>query len=230
MVGETLFRTKKELKSAVRTVLCAYEPGTRVSQPHFDFLLSLLSYHPEAKEKVGPGVVAFEVRSVPGYEEASCFWAIRSDGTEVAWSYNKVINGSAKPLTRFRKVCRAVVADQLLDFKLRWFEKHAVGGRFECPITGELVTAKGAHVDHVPPLTFDALVRQFLKDRGLDVNEAGSTDSLPENDTTGVGRVFADGALSKDWQAYHLEHAKLRVTSDIANLSHVKRQASRDAG
>ncbi len=225
-----MYRTKKELTEAVRAVLSAYEAGTRVSPQHSDFLLSLLYYHPEADEKMGGGVAAFEVRPVPGYEHVSSFWAIRQDGTEVVWSYTKVINGSSKPMARFRKACRAAIAGQLLDFKLRWFEEHAEGGHFTCPITGERVAAERAHVDHVPPLTLDALVRAFIKARGLEVNRVGSQDNLPENDETGIGRVFADSSLSEDWQAYHLENAKLRVISDTANLSHVKKLSARRAG
>lgn len=227
LVGGTLYRTKKALTAAVRSILHAYEPGTHVSQQHFDFLLSLLSYHPEAGEKIGGGVAAFEVRPVPGYEHVSSFWAVRQDGREVAWSYTKVVNGSTKPMARFRKACRAAIADQLLDFKLCWFQEHAEGGHFTCPVTGERIAAERAHVDHVPPLTLDALVRAFIKARGLDVNRVGSHDSLPENDETGIGRVFADISLAEDWQAYHRENATLRVISDTANLSHVKKHSTR---
>jgi len=230
LVDGTMYRTKKELTDAVRAILSAYEAGARVTQRHFDFLLSLLSYRPEADEKVGVGVAAFEVRPVPGYEHVSSFWAIRQDGTEVSWSYTKVINGSRKPMARFRKACRAAIADQLLDFKLRWFKEHAKGGYFTCPFTGERVAAERAHVDHVPPLTLDALVRAFIKARGLEINSIGSQESLPENAETGIGRVFADASLSEDWQAYHRKHAKLRVVSDTANLSHVKKLSGRRAG
>lgn len=227
LVGAALYRTKKELVEAVRSILRAYEPGSTVSEEHFDFLLGLLAHHPEAEEKMRSGVASFEVRPVPGYEHVSSFWAIRNDGEEIVWSYTKIINGRTKPFARFRKVCRDAVADQLLDFKLRWFKNNAEGGGFTCPITGETVATGRAHVDHIPPLTLDALVRAFVADRSLDINRAGSHEALPENSETGIGRVFADAALSVGWQAYHLKHAKLRVVSDTANLSHVKKAAAR---
>ena len=225
LIDGTLYRSKKALVEAVRAVLHAYEPGASVSDPHFNFLLDLLSYHPEAEEKIGSGVVAFEVRAVPGYEHVSGFWAIRNDGSEVAWSYTKVIS-PPKPFALFRKVCRATVADQICEFRAEWFRAHAKSGHFVCAVTGEEVPAERAHVDHEPPLTLDALVRAFVAERGIDVREV----ALPETEDTGIGYYFADAALAEDWRAYHQLHAKLRIISDTANLSDVKKAAARRAG
>lgn len=118
LIGDTFHPSKKKLVQAIREVLHAYEPGATVSEPHFEFLLDLLNHHPEAEEKIGSGVSAFEVRLVPGYEYVSGFWAIRNDGAQVAWSYTKVIY-PPKPFAHFRKVCRAAVADQMLAYKLQ---------------------------------------------------------------------------------------------------------------
>ncbi|PIQ34086.1 MAG: hypothetical protein CO186_08025 [Zetaproteobacteria bacterium CG_4_9_14_3_um_filter_49_83] len=54
---------------------------------HYDFLFSLLSFHPEAEEKIGCGISSFKVRSVPGYEHIMAFWAISNDGSEIEICY-----------------------------------------------------------------------------------------------------------------------------------------------
>jgi len=218
LVNDVLYRTKKDLVDAVRAILHAYDAGSKVSKNHYDFLFDLLSFHPEADEKISSGILSFEVRSVPSYEHVKGFWAIRKDGEEIPWSYTKVIY-PPKPFTLFRKVCRAVIADQMVDFKSNWFKNNAKQGCFICSITGETFPAERAHVDHEPPHTLDALVRAFIKKKNIDVSKV----SLPETKDTGIGYYFSDITLCKEWQLYHQKHAKLRVISDVANLSHVKK-------
>ena len=220
MVGGTLYRTKKDLTAAVRPVLYAYKPGSRVSAEHFEFLLSLLSHHPEVDRKVAGGIQAFEVRPVPGFTRASAFWIIRDDGSAVAWSYTELISPPS-PLARFRKVCRYAVDADLRVIKAAWLRDNASDGHFTCSVTGERVSAGRAHVDHVPPDTFTALIKRFVAERGIDLRSI----ELPGNSGEEIGRQFPTPEMEEDWLSFHREHANLRVISATANLSHVKKKA-----
>ena len=222
LVGGTLYRTKKDLTAAVRSILGAYDPGSRLSPEHFDFLLSLRSAAKPKGDEANVGISAVEVRRVPGFERVSAFWFILDDGSARAWSYTETISPPS-PLARFRKVCRYAVDDDLRGIKAAWLRDNASDGHFICSVTGERVPAGKAHVDHVPPDTFTALIKRFVAERGIDVRSV----ELPGTPDEEIGRQFPTLEMEADWVAFHREHANLRVISATANLSHVKRKARR---
>jgi hypothetical protein len=82
-------------------------------------------------------------------------------------------------------------------------------------ITGERLTAKNSHVDHMRPLTFQRLARDFLASRKLRLEDLRTTKA--GNVTTLTDRDIADA-----WQQYHRENAKLRIASKRANLKERK--------
>lgn len=220
LVGCTLYRTKKDLTAAVRAILNAYEPGSSVAPEHFQFLLSLLSHHREVNRKMEGGIRAFEVRPVPGFERVSAFWIIRDDGSAVAWSTTELISPPS-PLARFHKVCRYAVDADLREVKVAWLRDNASDGHFTCSVTGDRVAAGRAHVDHVPPDTFAALIKRFVAERGIDLESI----ELPSSPGEEIGRQFPTPEMEADWLSFHREYANLRVISAAANLSHVKKKA-----
>ena len=101
---------------------------------------------------------------------------------------------------------RRAVADQVIAFK------RAAGayGPLVCEVTGELLTWDGAHVDHAPPV-FLTLADQWAA-------LAGGYRAIhlsPAKDGE-IGRTLADPG---PWQAFHQEHAHLRIVSRLTNLS-----------
>jgi hypothetical protein len=218
LIGQYFFKSKKDLLISVRTILHAYTLFSSVSEAHHDFLFNLIACHPEAELKIGAGIKFFEIRPIPRYKHKRGFWIIREDGSEVDWSYTKIIY----PLNQFalfRRVCRVAIADQLLEYKLKWFREYAKQGSFVCQITGETCSVECAHVDHEAPLTLDALVKAFVAEYQVDVDNVTFQEVVSE----GVGYIFDDMALKAQWQAFHQLHAKLRVVSDTANLKLAKK-------
>ena len=70
-------------------MLNRYDIGDRVSAEDTTDLSALLARHDEVKEKVGTGIVGFEVNTPPqGVPQFSkrCFWVIRDDGTKIDFS------------------------------------------------------------------------------------------------------------------------------------------------
>ena len=137
---ETLYRTKKDLTAAVRAILSAYKPGSRVSpEPLRVSALTPVSPPRGGPEDEGrPPSVRGPARS--GFERVSAFWIIRDDGSAVAWSTTELISPPS-PLARFRKVCRYAVDDYLREVKTAWLRDNASDGHFICSVTGERVPA-----------------------------------------------------------------------------------------
>lgn len=101
---------------------------------------------------------------------------------------------------------RRAVADQVITFK-----RAAVAqGPLVCAVTGESLTWDGAHVDHAPPV-FLTLADQWAALVG------GYPAILlsPAKDGE-IGRTLLD---PEPWQAFHQEHAHLRMVSRLTNLS-----------
>src|SRR5207247_325445 len=73
-----------------------------------EFLLDLLAMHPESGEKIGEGVDHFEVRkngSTVG------FWIVRSDGSDVDFSFYKCLRAPSHE-EEVRGAMRAAVVEQ----------------------------------------------------------------------------------------------------------------------
>ena len=69
------FRTKTEALAYCKAMLARYRDGETINEEDSQFLLSLLQRHPEARQKIGPGVKRFfRDRTTKG---TSCFWVER---------------------------------------------------------------------------------------------------------------------------------------------------------
>ncbi len=91
VVAGLTFKTKKALEEKLREILHAAVPGVELDEPEHSFLLCVLFRHPEAVEKIGPGVRAFRV-TTSKYKNR-CFEAVRTDGTGVEFSYVRCARG-----------------------------------------------------------------------------------------------------------------------------------------
>lgn len=218
-VGSRLFPRKDDLLALVQQILHTTPLGAPVAETDLAFLLDLLAHHPDARRKIGAGIVAMEVRINPKYRTSRCFWAVRRDGSETDWSFTKCIY----PTTTMKllgEAFRHVVLAQTQPFKQAHFAAYAnAKGEVLCPVERIWVAERDAHVDHIPPLTMEQLILDFLGSR-----QRAPEDIVLSSPSDGsIGRTLADPALARDWRAYHREHARLRVVSWIANLSTIRR-------
>jgi hypothetical protein len=88
-----------------------------------------------------------------------------------------------------------------------------------CEVTFERLTRKNSHVDHIRPMTFQRLARDFLVSKGLQPEEVATTTAgpLPKPATSMANRELAEA-----WQEYHRANAKLRIASKRANVKERK--------
>lgn len=210
-VGGLTFTTKEALAAHVQAILRSYSAGARVNDEDAAFLADLLLRHPSADEKIGVGIAAFYVMNVAYGSKG--FILERLDGTRTDWSYRQCI----RPFTYASKVkhaLRVAVADQVLAAKRITFPDHEVVTT--CPITGQAMTYHDAHVDHIPPDTFAALVERFL-----DTYQVILDDVVILPAPSGISWVLADDWAAV-WSAFHQQHARLRVISAHANMRLVR--------
>lgn len=170
------------------------------------FLLDLLEQHPEAAHKIGCGVRRFFIG--PDGWGKSCFHLERLDGSTTDWSVRACLmhpTRRAEAMAAFREE----ITPQILAFRDAAF----ASGPVLCAISGELLTSDRAHVDHVHPLTFVALVDSFCAGRGFSPADVDVLQTA-DNDTR---EHLAGPALAAEWRAYHAAHAQLRILAGGIN-------------
>jgi hypothetical protein len=211
--------TKSEVKKIAQQILHKYKPGEKLKGKDLEFILELLKYHPEYKEKTKFGVKGIVVRTYPLKKDTKQFRIITDDGREIEFSYLKCIY----PKTHKQKVMRAfreAIADQIIEFKKKYFKKNKPA---KCQVSRKPITWYNCHVDHVIP--FKVLVEQFLKEHNLTFDDIEIEDSPIENRPPRI----KDENLRHAWQEFHKKHAILRVVApdihkDLSTKKKVKGQ------
>lgn len=210
-INGQFFSTQRALQQHVSALLHRYRPPYCLSPDDTAFMLDLLERHPSADIKIGCGVRAIWILGNGKFGNG--FFAERHDGTRIDFSYKQCLrpfNHASKCKFAFRRA----IDDQVLAIKTSVFRTGQEV--FACPITGEPMTWETAHVDHIPPRTFAALLDWYLTERGLAFDDI-TLDEAPR----GIGKQLPTG-LARDWAAWHAVYAQLRVISADANLRLVR--------
>jgi hypothetical protein len=215
-IGEYEFDTKTEAKAAVKEILNGHPMGYTLTGDQDTFIRDLIALHPATEDKIGCGVHHIEIRPDPDYGTTRCFHIIRTDGLSTDVSYQKCIDGE-KYRQLLRPALRTAIQHQIQQFKQTQF----ASGPQECPYTSERLTLETCHVDHLPPMTFETLVTEWLKLsslREVDVQITGREDNSSTRSMTNANQIDS-------WTTYHQKHARLRLLSQRGNLSNSKIEA-----
>jgi hypothetical protein len=211
-IGDTAYPTKKAAGDAVRQILYAYPIGATLSDDHAQFIADVLELHAERDQKIGVGIVSFQVEQNEG---SRGFWLTRTDGTRTDFSFLSCLTPRT-PEADARAAFRSEVRDQIAKFRADAFAGTIL---MACPITGELIRqASSAHVDHFNP-TFDELLKSFIPNEAL-----ASVQVIPTSDGETETRL-ADRVIATRWAEFHRMHAHLRIVSRRANLSLLRRKS-----
>ena len=205
-VNGVLFPTKKALVERMRSIINLAALNAALSETDTQFVLAVLTHHPEWQDKSGCGVLAVEVRMNIGEHFANRgLWLVLLDGSEIDISWPVAIDAAPMPRSRL----------------LRDAARHAIAGQIRavrdaapavCAICAEALVKSSAHVDHEPPYTFESIFSNWLGHL-----PCGGADVVL--DDTGLHPVFASAAVSNDWQAHHALFASLRLVHAKCNLS-----------
>jgi hypothetical protein len=120
-IGRYSFMTKTAAKKYVQEqILHAYPVGVPLNREHENFMRELLDRHRNATDKIGVGIEKIWVEQHPIFKRNRCFWLERIDGSKTDFSYIECI--TPPPAKRdFAAACRAAVADQIIEFRDRFF-------------------------------------------------------------------------------------------------------------
>jgi hypothetical protein len=213
-IGEYNFKNQKEIIEFVRKILYKYNIEDTINEEDFDFIYSLIQNHRWKEDKIGCGIEKFKIILTEYNNRA--FKIIRSDGTETDFSFMKCIS---KPKDwryhDFISACRTCISSQIQDFKERELTKEN-----KCPYRNIMLDKTNSHVDHIPPSTFKNIVKRFINEKEIDVNNI-EIGGYEDNATS---KFFVDDELSKSFFEFHKNNAKLRLVSARANLSEIKKE------
>jgi hypothetical protein len=89
VIGDLEFAKKGDAVEHFKAMLNRYSPGDKVCDADGRVLAILLARHPEAKAKIGSGIVHFNVRSADFGTQ--CFWVTRSDGSTEKFAFRSCL-------------------------------------------------------------------------------------------------------------------------------------------
>ncbi len=215
-IGQRVFPNKKETIKYIQGIQTKYKNGERIDSSDEPFLRDLLNLHPRALEKIGEGISHFSIDPNDFWKGKTRHFKVhRVDGTATDFSFLKCVNGINSDGEALHAM-RTAVVDQILEFRDKQFQ----AGTVKCPFTREVLAPNTAHVDHVAPDTFEALVFRWLSQEGLAI----STISITPSQDNQVAREMIDHRQRSSWQHFHDMNAHLRLTSKLGNLSHAKKK------
>lgn len=212
-IGEVVFASKQSAARAARSVLYRYQPGETVRGEDAWFLAELLARHPERETKIGVGVLSFQIQQNLG---SRGFWLTRIDGTCTDWSFLSCLSAPTHA-QEVKAALRTEVRDQIYNSKAIRFSEGIV----VCPITGDQLSAADAHADHDPP--FEELVSLFVES----IQQPISAISVQPGRDGDTDTRLQDRYLAVQWCAFHQENARLRLVSQRANLSLLRRRGAK---
>lgn len=214
-LGSRYFSSGKETAQHFKEILWAHEPGDYVVDPQSTLdLRALLNRHPEVEQKVGVGLKNFFVDK-DGWG-GQCFWLERFDGSKTDFSFRSCIKGQPQSVYKeFTNACRHAVRKDSRKAKEMFFKKYGnEAGQVKCELTGKMISIKEAHVDHIPPLTFEVIVETFVKANDIVPHH----NMLSKKEDAQFTSTFVDMELQKNFQSYHQATAKLRILAAKPNL------------
>jgi hypothetical protein len=94
-IGARLYDKVGDATKFYSGMLNRYSTGAVVSQADAVELMALLERHDEKDEKVGTGIIRFEVDAAPDEHKNRCFWIVRNDGSRIDFSFKHCLE--AKP-------------------------------------------------------------------------------------------------------------------------------------
>jgi len=209
-IGQLNFKYKKDVIAHYKKILNSYDFNESLNEEDFNDVLNLLKIHPNAQEKIGPGIKEIIISEIR--YKTKCFKAIRVDSSCDIFSYIKCINGSLSPLAKFNKTCRDVISDDLRLVKLSFFKGNSEKGRVKCQETGMMSLWEELNIDHRQPNTFSMIVDRFIELHGIDLYAVEYVETIDNVYS------FKDTDLTAKFRKYHKEKANLRLVRKDNNL------------
>lgn len=235
IIGDKVYKTKKEAVSHYRTILNSYEFGQYLSNEDYIELIALLEYEEldyqdEADLIEDKSVDLFtsvqddeanvhelsitNIRIGRAQFNTKCFEVIYSDDTSCFMSYLMIINNTQYTSEKlFYTACRNSIHEDIRAVKQRFFDINSKKGLVKCQETGVLSKWTELVVDHRQPNTFSIIVDRFKELNKIAIDSIEYTTSEQNH------IIFEDKILSESFKEYHKEKANLRIVRSGCNSS-----------
>lgn len=220
-IDTTLYQSLKECKIDVAARMCSIGITSSIltdAPDQYDFFHSLTKRHPNHVVKL-EDLSDFAI--VPNVMNPSALELniVKTNGDMISISIDTCLRRKSETTqSKFHSALRYSIEDQILAFKSKF-----KSGNNKCTMCGESLNLYTAHADHI--VYFKDLVDDFmivLRRDGLSI----PTDyaKLPGKNVSIFKRE--DHVISRLFQEYHREHARLRLVCARCNLSRRKPRSS----
>jgi hypothetical protein len=212
-VNGQVFKSKKALLDKCKVILNSSSMMGPLQVDDATFIVSLIeTYHPEASLKVGVGISKVSIQ--PDGYGGRCFWLERVDGSKTDVSVYKCVNHPSYEKS-VKEAFRNAIAQDVLAFKARRLTEVSC-----CEYSGKPFDE--IHVDHKPPKTFEFILNEFMKTKGLTWEQVAIDPTYDGK----VGSWLSDTQLWEEWRSYHNSTAELRLVNKRANLGDIKKNCN----
>lgn len=213
-----MWPTKAAAEKAFQAILrnSGYETYDPISNPAHDLMLrELLERHPDAAEKIGPGVDYFFIGKTSDGDkfnvsaDAIGIWIKRTDGSNVDFSYLTAIR-SHTPQSDAKEGLRLAVDDARMAYRAQRFKG---GGPVPSDLTNQpIADREHAHVVYLDP-TWGQLTYRFAE------LEGGWEKILvySGNGAVKIGSEILDADVKARWISFHSKHGNLGVATASEN-------------
>lgn len=215
IINKISFETKKAAAEYIREILNNRELHLPLNDADTSFLLDLLTYHPNYKEKLGNGITSISIR-LDEYGRNNQFYITRNDGSTTDFSYLTCLQQrDTSSIILFKEAARNAIHTQITDYKKEYFKQNQNSeGEVFCEETNRRVGYRECDVDH-HPMSFNSIVENFIQLNTIDVNQV-EYGGYGDNEQR---KSFVDKAIANSFSDYHQEIAILRIVSTEANLT-----------
>jgi hypothetical protein len=212
-IGECSFPTKKAVERRVRAMLAKYADRQRLDAEDTKFVLDLLELHPRLDTIRDCGIAYVYVEHRDG---GRGFCVRRTDESPFDFRWLECLY-RRNSFSLLSGICRDLVMDQKNEFRDRNF-------RGMCEVCGEPLRLSECQVDHIPPATFENLLKGWLKS----VHMVADDIEIIRSNRYGVWSKFEDPFLAQQWVEYHEINARLRCVCRNCNLSFIRKTSPRN--
>ena len=216
-IANESFSTQKSLQDRCTSIKETVSLETPLTGDDFDLISKVILFHPDLVPiapisnaaiylgKLAYGKTGFYIQ----YPEAAPQVVGLKKAIKAAFGKTSVV---ASKLYDFKIAARSAIADQIIA-KRRSFignNREHISSTFVSDLSGNTFPMIELVIDHQPPHYFDSLLIEFLKSNNINPIHIELTRS---NGWT----LFAEQALSTQWNIFHLNNAVLRAISANEN-------------
>jgi hypothetical protein len=210
-IGSEIFATKGEITKRCQEIRDKTPDGAIVAGNDFDFLISLFKFHDGWHEKAHPNVDAITTHTPEYGKNKRGFLLIRNGASprimDISFAYTIKIIPSGRELVPqalldFKAAGRTAVQDQIWEFR-DWALRTATN----CPLNNIPLERGNCEVHYPAPNTFESILCKFTQERNIRPLHTKIA-------SRGTLAIFQDDNLSREWAAYHRQHAKLLLVSE----------------